>query len=103
MLTCALADSRRYRSGRAEFGQTLDHLVGDARISLDDASIAAALAVLPQAGQEFLAAGRVVRVGARVRVYQVEPEAAEVELIRERRFAPLGFPGRLGDGAGLLL
>ena len=61
------------------------------------------LAEVAQLGEELLAALRVLVGRQRVRVDQVEPEAAEEQLLGEAGLAPVLFAGRLGDLAGFTL
>ncbi len=69
------------------------YVVGDLRLALDHAAVDL-VADLAQPGQELLAAGLVLGVGARVRVDQDEVEVAEVELLGEARARPSRSRGR---------
>ena len=88
----------------AELLEPVDDLVGDPRLALDPGAVDLRLAEVAQPGRGTpRRAGRPRRRGQRVRVDQVEPEAAEEQLLGEAGLAPVLFPGGLGDLPGLAL
>jgi hypothetical protein len=82
---------------RAELRQTLDDVVGDPSLALDGGAVDLALAECPELGEKSLPVFDVLRGGGGVRMDEVEPEPAEVQLLSERRLAPLPLARRLRD------
>lgn len=87
----------------AELLEPVDHLVGDLRLALDARRIDLRLAEVAELGQELLAALGVLVRGQRVRMDQVEPEAAQEEFLGEAGLAPVLLTSGLGDLPGLAL
>jgi hypothetical protein len=87
----------------AELLEPVDHLVGDPGVALDDGRVDLRLHEVAELGEELLAAlGRLVgRKG--VGVDEVEPEAAEEQLLGEAGLAPVLLPGGLRHLTGFPL
>ena len=82
---------------RAELLEPVDHLVRDARLALDVGAVDLRLAEVAQLREELLAAPDVLAGGHGMGMDEVEPEAAEEELLGEARLAPVLFARGLGD------
>src|SRR6185503_17048308 len=83
--------------------QAPDHLVRNLRVPLDDSGIDPRLAEVAQPGQERLTKPGRLRCAAGMRVDQVQPQAAEEQLLTETGSAPLRLTRLLGDLPGVLL
>ena len=85
---------------RAELLEPVDHGVGDAGVALDRQRVDVLDQERPQALEEPLAALDRLGVELRLGMDQVEPQAAEEEVLAEARQLPLALAGLLGDLTG---
>ena len=85
---------------RAELLEPVDHRVGDARVALDRQRVDVLDEERAQALEEPLAALDRLGVELRLGMDQVEPQAAEEEVLAEARQLPLALAGLLGDLTG---
>ncbi len=84
----------------AQLLQAADHLVGDARLALDQPAVDLVSQEVAEPAEERLALVHRLGRGYRVRVDQVEPEAAEEQFLGEAGLAPAALPGVLRHLAG---
>src|SRR5215469_16119497 len=94
---------RDFHAERPRRGQSLDHLIGDPGIPLDDGAVDRSLTELPQPGAELLAAAGGFLAGTGMRIDQAQLEVAQVQLLAEAGLLPVGLPGFLCYLARLLL